>query len=150
MAVAATAVAPQIPIGIGQGLPVRVLFVEDNQQDVELCTRELERAGFKVSATTTSSAREFLQAVCSQAFDVILSDYGLPGWHGDEVIAMVREQGAEIPVVMVTGSLGDEKAVDMIKMGAADFVLKERLARLPLAVHRALREKKIPRRTPPG
>ncbi len=143
MAEAATADVPQIPVGGEEGLLLRVLFVEDDEQDVELCIRELEQAGFKVSASTAISARELAQAICSQDFDVILSDYGLPGWRGDEVIDVVKDRGLEIPVVMVTGSLGDEKAADMIRVGAADFVLKERLARLPSAVHRALREKSI-------
>ncbi len=122
-------------------MPLRVLFVEDDERDVELCIRELEQAGFQVSASTATSAPELARAIGSEAFDVILADYGLPGWHGDEVIDVVKNRGLETPVVMVTGSLGDEKAAQMIKIGAADFVLKARLARLPLAVHRALREK---------
>ncbi len=132
----AVAEPAQLPVSGRKGLPVRVLFVEDDEKDMELCVRELEEAGFQVSARIATSARELTEAICTQAFDVILSDYGLPGWHGDEVIDVVKHRGLEIPVVMVTGSLGDEKAADMIKIGAADFVLKERLARLPLAVHR--------------
>jgi FixJ family two-component response regulator/putative methionine-R-sulfoxide reductase with GAF domain len=143
MAEAAITVERPSPVAEAEGLPLRVLFVEDDEQDVELCIRELECAGFTVSASIATSARELAQAICTEAFDVILSDYGLPGWHGDAVMDVVKDRGLEIPVVMVTGSLGDEKAVDMIKVGAADFVLKERLARLPLAVHRALREKNI-------
>jgi CheY-like chemotaxis protein len=143
MASAAPAIATQIPTDVEPGAAVRVLFVEDDQQDVELCTRELEQAGFKITVSVATSACELIQAICTDGFDVILSDYGLPGWHGDEVISLVRNQGVEIPVVMVTGSLGDDKAAEMIKIGAADFVLKERLARLPVAVHRALREKAI-------
>ncbi len=96
MASAAPAIATQIPTDVEPGAPVRVLFVEDDQQDVELCARELEQAGFKITVSIATSARELIQAICTDRFDVILSDYGLPGWHGDEV-SLVRNQGVEIP-----------------------------------------------------
>jgi PAS domain S-box-containing protein len=122
---------------------LRVLFVDDCADDVQLSMRVLEKAGYSVLQHAVETREQFEEALSADSYDLVLCDYRLPGWSGADVLAMVRDSGRELPVVMVTGTLGEETAVEMIKLGAADFVLKERLFRLPLAIERALREKQI-------
>jgi PAS domain S-box-containing protein len=120
---------------------LRVLLVEDNPADAELILRELKRAGFDVSADTVQTAEEFAERLRSKIYDIIVADYNLPNWTGIDALEHLRRQGKDIPFILVTGSLGDEAAVEIIKKGASDYVLKDRLARLHVAVPRALDEK---------
>ncbi len=76
-------------------------------------------------------------------YDLILADYNLPQWRGTETLEILCRENLDIPLIIVTGYLGEEKAVDYIKQGATDCVLKDRLARLPVAVRRALEEKRL-------
>jgi len=120
---------------------LRVLFVDDCSDDVRISLRVLQKAGYEIHKHVVDSAEQLARALSSGEYDLILCDYRLPGWNGADVLAMVRDSGRELPVVLVTGTLGEETAVEMIKLGAVDFVLKQRLSRLPLAIERALREK---------
>jgi len=121
------------------------LLVEDNQLDAELVVRELERDGFDVSSDVAQTEEEFKQRIAAKRYDVILADYSLPQWRGMEALEIVRRQGLDIPIILVTGSLGDVNAVECIKHGATDYVLKDKLARLPASVRRALQEKRLRR-----
>jgi len=123
--------------------PLRVLFVDDCGDDIRLSIRVLQKAGYEIHEEVVQLQQEFREALSAGDYDLVLCDYRLPGWSGADVIAAVRDCGKELPVVLVTGTLGEETAVEMIKLGAADFVLKQRLFRLPLAIERALREKQI-------
>jgi len=123
--------------------PLRVLFVDDCADDIQLSIRVLQKAGFAIVQHVVETQEQFEEALRAGGYDLILCDYRLPGWSGADVLAAVRDSGRELPVVLVTGTLGEETAVEMIKLGAADFVLKQRLFRLPLAIERALREKQI-------
>jgi len=123
--------------------PLRVLFVDDCDDDVRLSLRVLEKAGYEIHQHLVETPEQFARALSSGDYDLILCDYRLPGWNGGDVLAMVHDSGRELPVVLVTGTLGEETAVEMIKLGAVDFVLKHRLSRLPVAIQRALREKHI-------
>jgi CheY-like chemotaxis protein len=116
---------------------IRILFVEDSPADLELSVLELKRAGLKVHATRVECRREFIEKVQTETFDVILADYGLPQWTGLEAFEELKRQGKDIPFILITGLLGEERAVECIKMGIADCVLKDSLARLPMAVVRA-------------
>jgi two-component system cell cycle sensor histidine kinase/response regulator CckA len=122
---------------------LRVLFVEDCEPDIQLSRCILREAGYEVEHDSVFTAAAFAEALRTRDYDVVLCDYRLPGWTGTEVLNLVRESGKELPVVVVTGTLGEETAVEMIKLGAADFVLKDRLSRLPSAIQRALRERQI-------
>ncbi|MGD0922180.1 MAG: response regulator [Terriglobia bacterium] len=121
--------------------PLRVLILEDNPQDAELIAAMLRRAGYSLSLEVTDSREQFQQRLEQGSFDVILADYNLGGWNATDALRILRESGKDVPLVIVTGSLGDEAAVECIKQGAADYVLKDRLHRLPTAVEGALREK---------
>jgi two-component system cell cycle sensor histidine kinase/response regulator CckA len=120
---------------------LRVLVIEDNSADAELCLWELKRGGVKFSADIASTREEFMNLVRSKEYDVVLSDYNLRTWNALDAIQTTREGGKEIPFVLVTGSLVDEDAVECIKKGVSDYVLKDRMARLPVAIRRALKDK---------
>jgi PAS domain S-box-containing protein len=119
---------------------LKVLFIEDVPADAELCIGTLERAGFSVRADVCGSAKDLERLIGDEDYDVILADYNLLDWSGIQSVEIVRRMARNIPVIIVTGMLGDEKAVDCIHQGAADYVLKDRLSRLPLAVRRAIDE----------
>jgi PAS domain S-box-containing protein len=123
------------------GKPLRVLFIEDWQEDVELSVHCLRQAGLEVRCDVAQNAEEFAACLDRSAYDVVLADYSLPAWSGIEGLAILQERGLDTPLILVTGAVGEETAVDCIKRGAADYILKDRLARLPVAVCRALEEK---------
>jgi signal transduction histidine kinase len=122
---------------------LRVLVVEDDPADVELVVRALRSGGFEPESDTAQTAQEFTERIHKNSYDVVLADYNLPSWNGMETVAVLRRERADVPVVLVSGSLGEHKAVECIKQGAADYVLKDHLARLSESVRRALRERKL-------
>ena len=123
---------------------LRVLFVEHSAVDIELCAHELRRAGYRVEIDVASTRRRYEELLAAgKAYDLVLSDYRLPGWSGMDALDHLRASGSELPFVLVTGSLGDEGAVECIQRGAADYVLKENLARLPVSVRRVLAESEL-------
>ncbi len=122
--------------------PLQLLYLEDTPRDARLSVRQLEQAGFEVDTEIVADAEHFMQALRSKTHDVILADYRVPGWSGIEALEMLQGEGLDIPFILVTGTLGEETAVESIKKGATDYVLKDRLARLPFAVERALEDKK--------
>jgi PAS domain S-box-containing protein len=122
---------------------LRVLLVEDSPADAELVLRELRREGFEVSSDTVQTIEDFTRQVRAHPYQVILADYNLPQWAGIEAVEVLRREGLDIPLILVSGALGDETAVECIKQGATDYVLKGALTRLPIAVRRALQEKDL-------
>jgi signal transduction histidine kinase len=122
---------------------LRVLLVEDNPSDVELVLLALRKDGFEVSSDVVQTVEEFTLRIQTSSYDLILADYNLPQWSGMEAIEILNGENLDIPLIVVTGYLGEEKAVECIKQGATDCVLKDHLSRLPLAVARALEEKQL-------
>jgi len=118
--------------------PLRVLFVEDSEDDVFVVVRELRRGGFAPDWTRVDDAGG-LTAALGQRWDVVLCDYSLPGFDARAALAQVRAH-ADLPFIVVSGTVGEEIAVELMRAGAHDFVLKDRLARLVPAVERELRE----------
>jgi signal transduction histidine kinase len=123
---------------------LRVLLVEDNASDAELVLRELRR-GFEVTGEAVQSPEEFRRRVKASPPDVVLADYNLGSWRGMEALDILRNEGLDIPLILVSGALGDVTAVDCIKQGATDYVLKDGLARLPVSIRRALHEQAVQR-----
>ncbi len=123
--------------------PIRVLIVEHDQDDIELCLRELKRDGLAIDPKFAGTRAEFAAAARASSFDVILADYRLPNWTGIDVLNLARELGLDVPFILVTGTLGEELAVECIKRGINDYVLKHQLARLGLAIRRTLEEKTL-------
>src|SRR5204862_2098324 len=122
---------------------LRVLLVEDNPADIELVSRELRRGGFDLTMDVVETEEEFTARVRSNSYQVVLADYNLPQWRGLEALNVLRNEKLDIPLILVSGALGDVSAVECIKQGAMDYVLKDRLARLPVAVLSALQEKRL-------
>ncbi|MGH9603563.1 MAG: PAS domain S-box protein, partial [Terriglobales bacterium] len=121
--------------------PVRLRMLDDQRADAELALLELERAGYQVSAEITHDLEEFTTRLRTQYYDLVLSDYNLGAWNGMDAFSVLKLLDKDTPFLLVSGSLGDEQAVDCVKQGVTDFVLKENLVRLPLAVRRALEER---------
>lgn len=121
--------------------PLRLLIVEDNQADVELMVMILKGAGYRVTLDAVDSPKRFEQCLAQADYDLVLADHNLDTWPGLDALEILQQSGKQIPFVVITAPLGDEAAVKYLKRGAADYVLKHRLERLPLAVDRALREK---------
>ncbi len=122
-------------------IPLRVLILEDNSRDAEFCIAELKRNGFAVRADVVDAEEPFVAKLQSATYDVILSDYRIPNWNGAEAFHRLKQSGKDIPFILVTGALGEETAVDLIRGGVTDYILKDRLVRLPSAVLRAIQEK---------
>ncbi len=125
------------------GKTLNVLMVEHALPDAELSLQELKRAGFKVRADLVQTPEEFAERLRAHTYDIILADYRLPDWTGLDALAALRQLGKEIPFLLVTGTLGEEAAVECIKQGVNDYVLKDHLARLPVAVRQALEDKAL-------
>nr|HEV7954368.1 response regulator [Candidatus Acidoferrales bacterium] len=124
-------------------IPLRILVLEDDPRDVTLLLEALTQSGFVVRADTVDTERDFVAKFESQSYDLILSDYRIPSWSGAQAFRLVKASGIDVPFILVTGTLGDEAAVDLIKEGVTDYILKDRLTRLPTAVRRALAERAI-------
>ncbi len=120
---------------------LRALLVEDNALDAALVVRALFKDGFDVSADVVQDEAAFTRMLRSHPPEIVLADYNLPAWKGMEALKVLRSEGLDIPMILVSGALGDVTAVECIKQGATDYVLKDGLARLPEVVRRALREK---------
>jgi signal transduction histidine kinase len=120
-----------------------VLLVEDNLADSELVLRELRRGGFEVTCDVVQTADQFRQKLQTTIPDIVLADYNLGSWRGMEALEILRGAGLDVPLILVSGALGDVTAVECIKQGATDYVLKDSLTRLPASVRRALEEKQV-------
>lgn len=119
---------------------IRILLLEDDATDEELIRRALRRGGISFTLTRVDTRSAFMDQIVRSPPDLILSDFALPGFGGMEALEMAREKCADVPFIFVTGSLGEELAIETLKEGATDYVLKHRLPRLVPSIHRALRE----------
>ena len=122
------------------GRKARILIVEDEAWDAELAQRLLTGAGLGFTAVVVATREPFIEELAAFRPDVILSDYHLPGFSGEAALKIAQEHCPDIPFVFWSGVLGDDAAVELIKQGATDYVLKDRPARLPSVIHRALAE----------
>ncbi|OLE10136.1 MAG: hypothetical protein AUG89_12940 [Acidobacteria bacterium 13_1_20CM_4_56_7] len=123
--------------------PLRALIVEDSADDLELLLLHLKESGFQIDYTLVQDRQEFRAALLKNDFDAVLSDFNLPSWSGLDAIRELRTLGKDIPFLLVTGTLGEEAAVECIKQGVTDYILKDHLSRLPGALSRALAEKAL-------
>ncbi len=119
---------------------LKILILEDNVNDAELMERALRDSGIYFSAVRTETRESFAAALNDFHPDLILSDYSLPVYNGRDALELVQTTSPETPVIMVTGALGEEAAVELLKAGAKDYVLKDRITRLPFAIERVLAE----------
>lgn len=121
---------------------LRILYLEDRPADAELTLLELKRDGLRVEADVVSNREAFVARLQAGSYDLVLGDYRLPDWTGLDAFRYLRESGSALPFILVTGTLGDELAAECIRSGITDYVLKERLTRLPIAIRRALEEQR--------
>ena len=122
------------------GRRARILIVEDEPWDAELAQRLLTSAGLGFTAVVVQTRASFVAQLAAFRPDVILSDFHLPGFSGEEALEIAQERCPHIPFIFWSGVLGDDAAVELIKRGATDYVLKDRPARLPSVIYRALAE----------
>lgn len=117
---------------------LRVLHVEDSEVDHELITLQLQRGGLRADLHRVETVAEFQRLLWAQDWDLILSDYRLPGFTGLDALAILRGSGKLIPFIILSGEIGEDTAVDAMRQGASDYLLKDKMARLAPAIERAL------------
>ena len=122
--------------------PLRVLIAEDNPDDTELILRELRRAGFDPEWERVDTEAGYLGRL-DPGLDIILSDCDMPQFSGSRALQLLRERGLDIPFIIVSGTIGEDSAVAAMKQGAADYLLKDRMARLGPAVVLALEQRRL-------
>ncbi len=120
--------------------PLRVLIVEDSEDDATLLLHELKRGGFDLTFERVATAEAMKAALLRQAWDVILSDYDLPNFSAPKALALLKKTGLDLPFIIVSGKISEETTVVALKGGAHDYVMKNNMARLIPAIERELRE----------
>lgn len=125
------------------GRPLRVLFIEDSEEDMLLLTSELQRGGYDLIFERADTAASMRSALKKQNWDLVITDYNMPQFGAPAVLGILKESGNELPCIIVTGSQGEETAVATMKAGANDFILKGNLSRLIPAVARELRDAEL-------
>jgi two-component system sensor histidine kinase EvgS len=120
--------------------PLRILHLEDNVNDAALVRATLETGGVVCSTHRVQTRTDFIAALERGGVDLVLSDFSLPSFDGMSALKIVRAQWPDVPLILVSGTLGEEVAIESLKSGATDYVLKEHLSRLVPAVRRAIQE----------
>src|SRR2546428_67763 len=122
---------------MGRNRPLRILHLEDDPNDVDLVGASLEADGLDCDRKVTSTREEFVSVLEEGNPDLILSDFSLPGFDGLSALEIARRRSRDLPFIIVSGTLGEEAAIESLRSGATDYVLKHRLTRLGPAVRRA-------------
>jgi len=120
-------------------LKLKVLLLEDHPTDAELILHQLRRAGYEPEWKRVETEPDYLTQL-EQGWEIILADYNLPDFDGLRALELLRERGLDIPFIIVSSAIGEDKAVAAMKNGASDYVMKDKLARLGPAVERGLQE----------
>ena len=117
---------------------MRIVHLEDDAADAELTRESLAQSGLEAEIVCVENREDFLAELLKAPPDVILSDYNLPSFDGAAALILAREKYPEVPFIFVSGTIGEDRAVEVLRNGATDYVLKTRLDKLPLALRRAL------------
>jgi diguanylate cyclase (GGDEF)-like protein len=120
--------------------PLRVLLIEDSADDELLLRRTLRQAGFDVMLMRVETLPDLRAMMPPELWDIVISDYKLPGFDGLDTLRVVREFDKDIPFILMSGTVGEETAVEAMRMGASDYIMKDKSARLPQAIERELRQ----------
>ncbi|MEY2511757.1 MAG: hypothetical protein QOE26_2520 [Verrucomicrobiota bacterium] len=128
--------------------PLRILLLEDHAADADLVIAQLRHSGVQAKVKVVGTRETYLENL-DPAFDAIISDFDLPQFNAKEALTLLQAQELDIPFIVVSGAIGEETAVDLMKLGAADYLLKDRLARLPQALAHAVEDRalRLERRT---
>jgi len=124
--------------------PLRVLLLEDTPEDAELILRHLRQAGFEPDWQRVETEGDYVAAL-DPALDVILADFSLPSFNATRALALLRDRDIDVPLIVVSGSIGEDVAVNVLQHGAADYLLKDRLTRLGQAILRVIAERSLQR-----
>lgn len=119
---------------------LKALIVEDNERDAAMLTRELTRGGYELKSERVETAEALSDALDRQPWDIVLSDYSMPRFSAPAALSLVRQRGFDLPFIIVSGTIGEETAVEAMRAGASDFMPKGAMARLLPAIDRELRE----------
>ncbi len=127
----------------GKLKPLRMLIVEDSPHDAELVAYELKRGGFAVDYKRVDNAGDLEAALAAASWDIVISDFKMSGFTGMGALEIIKRRGIYIPFIIVSGTIGEEIAVSIMKAGANDYIMKDKLARLPMAVEREIQDMEI-------
>src|SRR5205085_5094400 len=119
---------------------LRVLHVEDSERDVALLTRHLARAGYALASERVETADDMRAALKNQEWDVILCDYSMPHFNALQALEVLKETGLDIPFIIISGTVGEATAVEVMRAGANDYLMKDNLARLAPTIEREVHE----------
>ncbi len=125
---------------INKNHKLRILSLEDSINDFEIIRELLLEANFDFEIEMVENEQEFIKAIQDHKYDIILSDFNLPGYNAFGSLSASRQHCPEIPFIVVSGSIGEETAIELIKKGATDYILKEKPDKLPYSIKRALQE----------
>ena len=120
--------------------PLRVLIIEDSEDDTRRLVRELERDGYESTFKRVDTAEAMAAALDEQAWDLVIADYSMPSFSSPAALKLLKEKELDLPFIIVSGTIGEDRAVEAMKAGAHDFILKNNLKRLFPAIQRELRE----------
>ncbi len=125
--------------------PLRLLLVEDSENDAALLIEYLRHGGYEPDYIRVDSAKALSEALDRERLGSVIADYTMPGFSGTAALSQVRDRGLELPFIFVSGSIGEEIAVDAMKNGADDYIIKNNLSRLIPAINRELRDADVRR-----
>ena len=128
------------------GKPLRVLFVEDSEDDALLLIFELRRGDYSPISTRVETVEALRKALAEETWDVVISDYVLPGFSGLEALRVVRRSGLDLPFIVVSGKIGEDTAVQAMREGANDYLIKGNISRLVPAIEREIQETEVRRK----
>ncbi len=127
------------------GIPLAVLIIEDSDSDALLLLRQLQKAGYDVVSEQVETAGQMRAVLETQDWDIVISDYNLPQFNGRAALELLQGMGQDIPFIVVSGAIGEETAVAMMKAGAHDYLMKDNMTRLAPAVERELAQAEVRR-----
>jgi sigma-B regulation protein RsbU (phosphoserine phosphatase) len=120
--------------------PLKVLIVNDSEDDAGVLSLELKRGGFEVNYRRVDTERDMISALKSETWDLVISDYMMQNFSGLDALKVLKWQGVDLPFILISDKVGEEIAVEAMKAGANDYILKNKLSRLVPAVQRELQE----------
>src|SRR5512138_3810905 len=127
------------------GTYLRILIIEDSKEDAHLILREIQRGGYEVESERVETAQAMQAALTRQGWDLIICDFSLPQFNAPKALELLKQSGYDIPFIIVSGTIGEESAVNALKAGAHDFIIKGNFARLIPAIQRELKEAEVRR-----
>src|ERR1044071_6783609 len=119
--------------------PLRVLIVEDLEDDAQLVLRELRQSGYEPSHLRVDTAGDMNEALENQEWDIVISDHRMPQFSSQAALDLLKKKNPDLPFIIVSGSIGEDAAVAAMRVGAHDFIFKDRLARLGPAGEREVK-----------